>query len=185
MGRSSKEQAEQNRILIIEKASELFRARGIDDVSVSDVMKSAGLTIGGFYKHFNSKEALAEEAARLAFENSSRGWEAIGARGGESVQKKIAEHYFEPKERNKRCPMMAFGGDLMKHEHPGLTADSARGIRALLSAFVSGDADKRDITDDSKKLALFAAMVGANYLSELSEDAELSEKLKAAVLEMF
>lgn len=185
MGRSSKEQAEQNRILIIEKASELFRAHGIDDVSVSDVMKAAGLTIGGFYKHFNSKEALAEEAARLAFSISSRGWEKIGAREGKNVQKKIAEHYFVPKKGSNRCPMMAFGGDLMKHEHPGLTADSARGIRALLSAFVSGDADNRDITDDSKKLALFAAMVGANYLSEVSGDAELSAKLKAAVLHMF
>lgn len=185
MGRSSKEQAEQNRILIVEKASELFRARGIDDVSVSDVMKAAGLTIGGFYKHFDSKEALAEEAARLAFNNSSRGWAVIAARDETNAQKKIAEHYFIPKNGSSRCPMMALGGDLMKNEHPGLTADSARGIRTLLSAFVSGDAENREITDDSKKLALFAAMVGANYLSEISEDAELSEKLKAAVLGMF
>ncbi|MBK0090007.1 MULTISPECIES: TetR/AcrR family transcriptional regulator [Erwiniaceae] len=185
MGRSSKEQSEQNRILIVEKASELFRARGVNDVSVSDVMKAAGMTIGGFYKHFDSKEALTEEAARLAFKNSCLGWETLGAGRGENLQRTIAEHYFVPKEGSTRCPMMAFGGDLMKHEHPGLTADCARGIRALLSVFVSGDSGDREVTDDSKKLALFAAMVGANYLSEVSGDVELSAKLRSAVLEMF
>lgn len=187
MGRSTKEQAEHNRVLIIEKASELFRARGIDDVGVSDVMKAAGLTVGGFYKHFSSKEELAKEAARLAFNQSTHGWHKIGATGAGSIQKNIAEHYFVPKQGGKRCPLMAFGSDLLNHDYPGLNSDAASGIRSLLAAFASGSAEVKAgvITDDSRKLAMFAAMVGANYLSEVSGDAALSASLKNAVLDMF
>ncbi|EGS9018098.1 helix-turn-helix transcriptional regulator [Salmonella enterica] len=49
--------------MIVEKASGLFRAHGIANVSISDIMKAAGMTAGGFYKHFESKESLAREAA--------------------------------------------------------------------------------------------------------------------------
>ncbi|MFT4465855.1 MAG: TetR/AcrR family transcriptional regulator [Sodalis sp. (in: enterobacteria)] len=79
MGRSSKLQAGANRALIVEKASELFRARGIAEVSVLDIMQAAGMTSGGFYKHFASKEALAAEAARLAFDQSRQHWDSIAS----------------------------------------------------------------------------------------------------------
>lgn len=65
MGRSSRQQADANRARIVEIASGLFRARGIEAVSIGDVMKAAGLTQGGFYRHFASKDALAAEAPRL------------------------------------------------------------------------------------------------------------------------
>ena len=67
MGRSSRSQASANRVRIVEVASGLFRAHGIEAVSISDVMKAAGMTQGGFYKHFASKDALAAEACELAF----------------------------------------------------------------------------------------------------------------------
>ena len=54
----SKEKVAEHRKAILEAAGELFRARGFDDVSVSDVMKEAGLTHGAFYGYFPSKEAL-------------------------------------------------------------------------------------------------------------------------------
>ena len=62
MGRSSKEQADANRRRIVAAAGNLFRSKGYDTVGIADVMKAAGLTQGGFYKHFASKEALAAEA---------------------------------------------------------------------------------------------------------------------------
>jgi AcrR family transcriptional regulator len=65
--RSSRSQASANRVRIVEVASGLFRAHGIEAVSISDVMKAAGMTQGGFYKHFASKDALAAEACELAF----------------------------------------------------------------------------------------------------------------------
>jgi TetR/AcrR family transcriptional repressor of nem operon len=67
MGRVSQAQAAQNRERIVGTAARLFRERGIAGVSVADVMAEAGLTHGGFYKHFASKDALVAEAVALAF----------------------------------------------------------------------------------------------------------------------
>src|SRR6478672_2962415 len=65
MGRSSHEQAQKNRQKIVECAARLFREFGVDNVSVAEVMSAADMTIGGFYKHFESKDALVEEVFSL------------------------------------------------------------------------------------------------------------------------
>lgn len=65
MGRVSQAQAEENRRRVVETASRLFREQGTH-VSVADLMKAAGLTHGGFYKQFASKEALVDEATAHA-----------------------------------------------------------------------------------------------------------------------
>ena len=60
--RLTKEQAEQNRHLIVETPSRMFRLHGVENVAVADIMKEAGFTHGGFYNHFESKDELAAEA---------------------------------------------------------------------------------------------------------------------------
>src|SRR2546422_11308227 len=65
--RLTQEQATENRQRIIETAGRLFRESGFNGVSVADLMKAAGFTHGGFYNHFESKEALAGEALDYAF----------------------------------------------------------------------------------------------------------------------
>src|SRR5689334_21515468 len=67
MGRVSQAQAQENRRTVVRTAGRLFRERGIDGVSVADIMAEAGLTHGGFYKQFESKDALAVEAIAQAF----------------------------------------------------------------------------------------------------------------------
>ena len=67
MGRVSQAQAEDNRRRVVETASRLFREQGTH-VSVADLMKASGLTHGGFYKQFASKEALIDEATAHAFD---------------------------------------------------------------------------------------------------------------------
>ena len=64
----SKEQAAQHRAAIVEAAARLFRERGLDGVGVAEITRAAGLTHGGFYGHFASKEALAQEACARSFE---------------------------------------------------------------------------------------------------------------------
>src|SRR5580692_2128701 len=66
--RLTREQAEQNRRLIVETASRMFRLQGVENVAVADVMKEAGFTHGGFYNHFKSKDELAAEAIASAFD---------------------------------------------------------------------------------------------------------------------
>src|SRR6478752_9519171 len=64
--RRSQEDTAETRARIIAAASQLLRARGIDATSVADVMSALGLTVGGFYRHFDSKEALVTEAIDAA-----------------------------------------------------------------------------------------------------------------------
>jgi len=74
MPRVSREQADRHRVAITEASSRLFREHGLDKVSVAELMAAAGLTHGGFYGHFGSKEELAGEACRWAFERSAERW---------------------------------------------------------------------------------------------------------------
>ena len=64
--RRSREDTAETRRRILEVASRLFRSRGIASVSVADVMGELGLTVGGFYRHFASKDALVAEAIEAA-----------------------------------------------------------------------------------------------------------------------
>ncbi|MDW3204457.1 MAG: TetR/AcrR family transcriptional regulator [Alphaproteobacteria bacterium] len=70
--RRSKSEKAQSREEIVNAAARLFREKGIGETSVSDVMGSAGLTHGGFYRHFSSKEDLAATAIRDAFRSGLR-----------------------------------------------------------------------------------------------------------------
>ena len=68
--RVSREQAAENRQRIVETASRMFREHGFDGVGVDAIMSGAGLTHGGFYGHFRSKDDLAAEAMTRALERS-------------------------------------------------------------------------------------------------------------------
>jgi TetR/AcrR family transcriptional repressor of nem operon len=70
----SREQAAANRERIVEVASKLFRENGFDGIGIADLMKAAGLTHGGFYGHFESKDELAAEACGRAMARASEKW---------------------------------------------------------------------------------------------------------------
>ena len=74
MPRVSRAEAESHRQQITEASARLFKERGINGVSVADLMGAAGLTHGGFYGHFESKDALAGVAVAHAFEQSAERW---------------------------------------------------------------------------------------------------------------
>ena len=80
MGRVSKAQAALNRQHIVETACRLFRQHGVEGVSIADIMAAAGLTPGGFYKHFASKEVLVDEAFALAFQQAMGAWDQVAQR---------------------------------------------------------------------------------------------------------
>ena len=66
--RVSRAQADENRERIIETAARLFREKGFDGIGLNDLMQAAGLTRGGFYGHFESKQDLAAMACKRALE---------------------------------------------------------------------------------------------------------------------
>jgi TetR/AcrR family transcriptional repressor of nem operon len=73
--RVTREKAAENRARIVETAARLFREKGFDGVGLDAIMKEAGLTHGGFYGHFTSKEDLAAEAVARAVEQGA-GWQS-------------------------------------------------------------------------------------------------------------
>src|ERR1700712_5572689 len=76
MPRVSRAEADSHREAITDASARLFKERGLKGVSVADLMGAAGLTHGGFYGHFESKDALAAVACAKAFEQSGTRWQA-------------------------------------------------------------------------------------------------------------
>jgi len=72
----SREQFAENRQRILDVAGRLFREQGFDGIGVADLMKAAGLTHGGFYGHFKSKDDLVAQSCTKVLSGSANGWGA-------------------------------------------------------------------------------------------------------------
>src|SRR6188474_3801293 len=91
--RVSREQAVQNRDRIVEAAAQLFRERGFDGIGVADLMKEAGLTHGGFYGHFSSKDDLIAQASARELTRSLTYWSKVAERASGDRLSAIAAVY--------------------------------------------------------------------------------------------
>lgn len=178
MGRSSKEEAARTRERIVQIASDLFRKTGVDQVSVAEIMAASGLTIGGFYKHFESKEALVAEAVALAFSQSSTAWESAGKDAGALAGLRRALVNFYLREApDRRCPIIAFAPLATTTTDEAAPREYLHGVETLLSHFTADDAK---VSPDA--LVLFAAMIGARVLGEATGNAPWTQEIRQAVL---
>lgn len=180
--RLTKEQAEQNRHLIVETASRMFRLHGVENVAVADIMKEAGFTHGGFYNHFESKDELAAEAIASAFDVVVNDlWEKLAARrrSQESLSSFVAR-YLSPQHRDTKsggCPASAFPVDAARN---GKTVQTAfvKGIETYLDLIAAQmDGDEQEARQQA--IALFSGLVGAMMLSRAvkKSDPTLSDEL--------
>jgi TetR/AcrR family transcriptional repressor of nem operon len=159
--RSSRELAAENREKIVAAAARLFRAGGVEAVSVGDVMSKAGLTHGGFYKHFESKDALVAEACAHALTESRAGLRraAEGAREGEEL-KAIVDVYLSERHRDNPaagCALAALGGELARSNTAArkALAEGRAGFVALVARYWPGPEREANAS------ALVSALVGA------------------------
>lgn len=176
--RVNRAQAEENRDRIITVASRLFREHGFDGIGLKDLMKGAGLTQGGFYKQFTSKDDLAALASRRALESATRRWSAAAADTSDPLEAVMA-FYLSKDHRGEKaegCPLVALGADAARQ-----SADVRRpfedGIRAHFEILdeLMGDADSSSPSE--KAIAILSMMVGAVTLSRIIEDESLSERV--------
>src|SRR2546421_954752 len=110
----SREQAAQNRERIVETAARLFRERGFEGIGVADLMKEAGLTHGGFYGHFSSKEDLMAKACARASARSRALWGKLAERAPDDPLSEIAGVYLTSRHRDNPgtgCLMAALAAD--------------------------------------------------------------------------
>lgn len=181
--RVSREQAAQNRERIVETASRLFREKGYDGIGVADLMKSAGLTHGGFYGHFASKEDLLAEAFGKAMENSAIRWKELLEQAPPNPRAALAQMYLTAKHRDnpgKGCALASLGPDVSRvgPEVRKAMDDSFQAQLAALAEVLPGDSSQQR----QEAIASYAAMVGGLVLSRSVGDKALSDEILAAVL---
>ena len=190
MGRSSAEQALRNRARIVEGASRLFRERGVEAVSVADIMAAVEMTVGGFYKHFASKEALVEEATGQAFDEASALWAGILDRPdheARAVRARLVAQYLRPNPQ-RHCPIIAFAPHAASPETSAPSRSAYdRGTGALLEKFFAATAAEGAEADpaqaDPEALLLFAAMIGARVLGEAAGEVDWVQAVRKAIID--
>ena len=182
--RVTKEVAEENRRKILETATTLFKTRGIENVSVADLMKAAGFTHGGFYNHFSSKADLAAETVRYAFEqalSALRGSSEMGG-GPVAITERLsfylsAEHRDDP---TGGCPTGSLPVDVGRQPVEAQQA-FAEGIERyidMIAGMDQGDERRREAA-----ITTLSTLVGAIVLSRAVRegDPRLSDEVLHAV----
>jgi TetR/AcrR family transcriptional repressor of nem operon len=168
MGRSSRSQADKNRARIVEVASGLFRANGVEAVGIADVMKAASMTQGGFYRHFASKDGLVAEACTLAFQKAAENWRRVAqdaVQSGRGVTEALTDYYLAPKSPDMTCPMIALAPDAARRSPDGPFYQAyLDGVRGLFNTFAELAAANDCEANDDRLRMLFAGMVGSNML---------------------
>ena len=181
--RITKEQSRENRSRVIAGAAKLFRERGFAGVGVADLMRAAGLTHGGFYNHFASKDELEAEACRQALARSTVKLEAVARReDSEERTEAMAAYmrsYVSKPARDAaapNCPMAAFAGE-MPRQSAQVAAAYAEGLRVYLDSFAKAQGVSRP-----HALARFSMLAGALILarSVAGADPALSDEILAA-----
>jgi TetR/AcrR family transcriptional regulator, transcriptional repressor for nem operon len=189
----SKRQTARNRQSIIDAAARLFRERGVDGVGLNELMREAGFTQGGFYNHFQSKDALVAEVMAAAMMGSN-------AKLGEAIGRPLEPHhgnrfarqiktYLSPSNRDDiehSCAVACLAPDARRMTEAAQTGYAHGLDRTLnqLASVVEADQVPR-VADESSRdraIALYAQMVGALLLSRavLSADRALANEILAA-----
>ena len=180
--RVSRAQAEENRQAVINAASRLFREHGFDGIGLKDLMKSAGLTQGAFYKQFASKDDLAAQASERAFECGIRRWSAAVEANPKDPLGAVSALFLSMGHRDERgdgCPVVALGADAAR-QGPDVKASFEAGIRKYLEMLGPwlGESDGEASTD--KAMAILSTMVGATILSRAVNNKRLSKRFLQA-----
>lgn len=189
MPRVSRAETERNRAAIEDASSKLIRERGLS-VSVADLMRAAGLTHGGFYGHFQSKDELAAIACANAFAESARRWKkrVANAEDGEAARAALVKGYLSARNRSAPgtgCPLPALAVDVARQgrDKPIGPAFNA-GLEALIGILASAQPSTLDHeTRRADALAQIATMVGAMVLARATDGLPVSDELLAAARE--
>ena len=173
--RKSRKETAKTRERIVRKAGHAFMRDGITESGLVNVMASAGLTQGGFYRHFASKDQLVSEAVEKDLDVVLRHLEQ---KGGDEALAEILHDYLSEKHRddyNRACPLAALGTELPRANKMTRAAASAG-----LDRFIAAIESKLSISHKDAKArarAIAAAMVGGIVISRITTDEKLSNRI--------
>jgi TetR/AcrR family transcriptional repressor of nem operon len=186
MPRVSRAQSEAHHRAIEAAASRLFRERGLHAVSVADVMADVGLTHGGFYAHYPSKDALAAAACEAAFAQSAVKWQRRIGEAGTPIDanRAIAEGYLRPANADPTtatCPTATLVTDVARATggHPIHAAYNA-GVRQQIETLTDLNSSGDSRADRAAACVRLATMMGALLLARATHGNELSAEILEA-----
>lgn len=182
--RVSREQAAENREKILSSATRLFREKGFDGIGIADLMRDAGLTHGGFYGHFASKEDLIAQACeravddllaqnRMRFENYEG-----------TVYQRFIANYLSCEHRDNPgsgCLMAALGADAAR-QSPIVKHAFTHSFNRLLNSLIEIFPTRRGVEKREQALATLATLVGAQVIARAVDDPELSQEVLRVVM---
>ena len=182
--RVSREHAAQNRDRIVEVAAQLFRERGFEGIGVADLMKEAGLTHGGFYGHFSSKEDLIAEASARALRHSLASWSKVAARAPGDPLSAIAGVYLTGTHRDHPgagCLLAALGPDVSR-QGPAVRHAITGHVRSAFDLLTNLVPGKSKAAKRQKAISSYATLVGAMVMARAVDDCALSQEILNAGL---
>jgi TetR/AcrR family transcriptional repressor of nem operon len=175
--RVSRDETRQNRKRVVAASSALFREKGVDRVGISDLMSEAGLTHGGFYKQFNSKAELVEEACALALEDTMAFWDSY-LKGAVEPRAAFVRAYLSQQHRDgvgEGCLLPALAGEA-RREPQAIRGVFTQAIRAYADR-LDQPVEARTSQTRAEALSTLSEMVGAILLARVSDDPLLSKEI--------
>ncbi len=176
--RRSREEAARTRQDIIKAASTLLRERGLHGISVAELMSEIGLTHGGFYTHFASKEALMSEAIDAAFEETVTAWNKVveSARAKQGFTGLVDLYLTEEhvKDPGTGCAVPALGGEIARAGHDVRDA-IAKGIAEMIDIFSKQIDDASPEGKKERAIATVACLVGTIVMARCVNDEKTAQ----------
>lgn len=174
--RVTREKAAENREKIIDTAARLFREKGFDGVGLDAIMEAAGLTHGGFYRHFRSKTELAAEAVAHGLAVSG------GRQAALPSLKALVTGYLSTEHRANRgngCVIAALGSDMARQDKQVRRALTVH-VREQIDRLAAWSKGPSAAARRRQAIATLVEIVGALILARAVEDAALSDEILAA-----
>jgi TetR/AcrR family transcriptional repressor of nem operon len=184
MPRASRAQMELHRQTVLHAASKMVRERGVDGVTVPEVMATAGLTHGGFYRHFESKDALVAQACAAAFTQRLAAMDDAleTTDNAEAARRAWLEYYLSPAHRDAPedgCATAALAGDVARAPEGAALRDAyLDGLRNMIEKTERlGNRPADPEAREQEVLVELATAVGALVLSRAIAGDGLSERV--------
>jgi TetR/AcrR family transcriptional repressor of nem operon len=188
MPRASRAQMELHRQTVLRAASKMVRERGVDGVTVPEVMATAGLTHGGFYRHFESKDALVAQACSAAFTQRLAAMDdALETTDNpEAARRAWLEYYLSPAHRDAPedgCATAALAADVARAPAgAGLRDAYLHGLRDMIERTERmGNRPADPEAREQEVLVELATVVGALVLARATAGDDLSEHVLDSV----
>ncbi len=182
--RKSRVETAETRERIVSGASSLIREHGLSDVSVAQLMSNAGLTHGGFYAHFESREQLVAEAIRFALAQAAqRIYLSELKNGGHPGYARLIERYLSTAHRDNPqsgCVLASLGSELARSSDEARTVFS-EGFGALVTLLAKLSPERTPKARRAHFLTVISALSGALVLARAVSGEEASEEILLAV----